>query len=253
MKNFCDKSSVFMYRDVNVTKLASISNEVKWKTQTYRDNCINQANEIGMILKQPSSEEVLSIDSNTSLTFYKGNEDYSNYNLLSLCMLFRYKDKKVLLLGDIPKVVQDSLYTKWGVVDIVKDSHHGYNEAISRNMIKSTVCKDVIVTRNHAFDSGYYRACNSVGMWQVYDKNIYTLHHTNDHIVIEFVNNSYAINTSKKFYFEKCWLKFDGDNSKWCYFKQGGKYAKNESLVLDNNKIYDFDNEGYCINPYNPR
>ena len=251
MEKFCDKSSVFMYRDVDSTKLAANSKEVSWKTQQYRDNCINTVNSIGMALKQPINNELLTIDTNTSLTFYKGSTtDYSNYNLQSLAMIFKYKSKKVLLLGDIPKTVQQELYSSFGKVDIVKDAHHGYNQTISLDICRSCGCKDVIVTRNHGFDTGYYRACNSVGIWQSYEKNIYTLHNTNNHILIDFVNNDYVISTGKRFYFENCWLKIE---DKWCYLKQGGMYAKNESLTLDGNKTYDFNINGYCTNPYNPR
>lgn len=251
MEKFCDKSSVFMYRDVDSTKLATNSKEVSWKTQQYRDNCINTVNSIGMTLKQPANNELLTIDTNTSLTFFKGSTtDYSNYNLQSLAMIFKYKSKKVLLLGDIPKTVQQELYSSFDKVDIVKDAHHGYNQTISLDMIRNCGCKDVIVTRNHGFDTGYYRACNSAGIWQSYEKNIYTLHNTNNHILIDFVNNDYVISTGKRFYFENCWLKIE---DKWCYLKQGGMYAKNESLTLDGNKTYDFNINGYCTNPYNPK
>ena len=248
--NFCDNSSVFMYKDVDSVKLAQNSKEVSWKTQQYRDNCISTVNSLGMTLKQPSNAEKLTIDANTSLTFYKSSSsDYTDYNSQSLVVVFQYKNKKVLLLGDIPKTVQQELYSSFGRVDILKDSHHGYNQSISLDLCRNCGCKDVIVTRNHGFDTDYYRACNSTGIWQSYSKNIYTLHNTNNHIIVDFINNDYTISTGKRFYFENCWLKIE---DKWCYFKQGGLYAKNESLTLEN-KTYDFNINGYCTNPYNPR
>jgi hypothetical protein len=133
----------------------------------------------------------------------------------------------------------------------VKDPHHGYNSWISANFIKTTDPQHVIVTRNHDWGTGYYRACNSVGMWQSYEKKIYPLWYVKDHIIIDFIGSSYTINTSKHFYFENCWHKFEDNSNLWCYFKQGGQYARNETLVLDG-KRYHFGDKGFCTNPYNP-
>jgi hypothetical protein len=251
---YCNSSCNFIYNPISDNAISSIANEVKWKTAEYKANVISKANEKGMYLATPNNGTVYNIDSNTKFIVYKSSvaNGFSDYNRTSLAVVFQYKGKKYLLSGDINIETQKELYSSIGKCDVVKDAHHGYNSNIDIDFIKTTNPKDIIVTRAYQFATNSSRACNSVGMWQSYNKNIYSLHHVGGHIVIDCINNDYVINTSKKFYFENCWLKFNNNNSTWCYFKSGGDYAKNEILTLDGKK-YEFDSNGYCVNPYNPR
>lgn len=254
MEKYCNNSSKLIYNDISNSAINSIANEVTWKTVTYKTNVLNMASKIGMTATSPNSNTTFTFDNNTRIKICKtsSTSGLTDYNGYSLAIVFEYKGKKILLGGDINTTTQSQIATAIGKCDIVKDPHHGYNANLNTNFASVVNPKDVIVTRNHDWGNGYYRACNSVGMWQSYGKNIYVLFHTNNHIIISFVNNDYIISTSNRFYFENCWHRFNNDNNYWCYFKQGGQCAKGETLVLDNGKRYDFDNNGYCTNPYNP-
>lgn len=250
MNKYCDTSSKFFYKPIDLAQLRTNSNEVKWKTEQYYNNCLAMCEAKGIIKVNVASITRNKIDDNTEFVIYhKSPSNYNYYNDHSLVVVFKYKNKKVALMGDASPQVQYDLKDLIGKVDIVKDSHHGYNAIVNTEFIKTSNPKDVIVTRSYPFDSGYYRACNSVGMWQSYNKNIYTTFNSKNHIVVDFINNDYIINTSKKFFFENCWLKFNNDSSKWCYFKTGGNYAANETLVLEGKK-YHFNSSGFCTNPY---
>lgn len=253
MNKYCNKNSKLIYNNISDSVINSISNEVSWKTTTYKANVLNKASLLGMTSNSPNNNTTFTLDNNTRFKIYKtsATSGFYNYNKSSLVVVFEYKNTRVALTGDITTDVQEELKNAIGKCDIVKDPHHGYNSSISSNFIKITDPNDVILTRNHGFGSGSSRACNSIGMWQAYDKNIYALWHTNDHITVDFISNGYTISTSKRFYFENSWMRFEDNNNLWYYFKQGGKYAKNETLVLDG-KRYHFGSNGVCINPYSP-
>ena len=253
MQKYCNKNSKFIYNNISDSAINSISKEVTWKTVTYKNNVLNMANTIGMTSTSPNANTTFTLDNNTSFKICKtsSTSGLTDYNGYSLAIVFIYKGRRILLGGDINPTTQNQLISAIGQCDIVKDPHHGYNSKLDLDFCRNVNPKDVIVTRNHDWGTGYYRACNSVGMWQSYEKRIYTLFHTNNHIVIDFIGNDYVISTSNRFYFENCWLKFNNDSNYWCYFKQGGKYARNETLVLDG-KRYDFGDNGFCSNPYNP-
>jgi beta-lactamase superfamily II metal-dependent hydrolase len=254
MQKYCNKNSKFIYNNISDSAINSISKEVTWKTVTYKNNVLNMANTIGMTSTSPNANTTFTLDDNTSFKICKigSTSGLTDYNGYSLAIVFIYKGRRILLGGDINPTTQNQLISAIGQCDIVKDPHHGYNSKLDLDFCRNVNPKDVIVTRNHDWGTDYYRACNSVGMWQSYEKNIYALFHTNNHIVIDFIGNDYVISTSNKFYFEKCWHKFNNDNNCWCYFKQGGQCTKNETLVLDNQKRYDFNGNGFCTNPYNP-
>ena len=254
MQKYCNKNSKFIYNNISDSAINSISKEVTWKTVTYKNNVLNMANTIGMTSTSPNANTTFTLDDNTSFKICKigSTSGLTDYNGYSLAIVFIYKGRRILLSGDINPTTQNQLISAIGQCDIVKDPHHGYNSKLDLDFCRNVNPKDIIVTRNHDWGTDYYRACNSVGMWQSYEKNIYALFHTNNHIVIDFIGNDYVISTSNKFYFEKCWHKFNNDNNCWCYFKQGGQCAKNETLVLNNQKRYDFNGNGFCTNPYNP-
>ena len=253
MEKYCDRTSRFIYNNIIDRAINNITKEQGWKTVTYKTNAINKANSIGMICDSPVSGTVYAIDDNTSFTILKSSIEagFNDYNDMSLVTIFNYKGIRTVLLGDISPKVQDELATSIGTCDIIKDAHHGYNASLSIILMDTARPKDVIVTRNHGFGGGYYEACNSVGMWQVYGKNIYTLAHTKDHIIIDFVSATYVINTSNRFYFQNRWMKFADNKNLWYYFKQGGYCAKNETVIIDG-KRYHFDSFGVCRNPYSP-
>lgn len=252
MEAFNVKGSFFIYKEFDNSKMTE--KEATWKTNDYKLQTIQKAKEKGMTLVNPTEKQKFIIDTDTYFEVYNTSYiDYNDYNSSSLVIYFVHKNKKYLFLGDINPTAQEKIYTTLPAnVDVIKDAHHGYNATIVPDLIRRCNPKDVVVTRNHDFGTGYYRACNSVGMWQSYNKNIYTLFKTGTHIVITCTGYDYTFNTSSRFYFEKCWLKFNNDNTKWCYFKSGGNYAKDETLVLDGKK-YEFNSNGFCTNPYNPK
>lgn len=252
MEAFNVKGSFFIYKEFDNSKMTE--KEATWKTNDYKLQTIQKAKEKGMTLVNPTEKQKFIIDTDTYFEVYNTSYiDYNDYNSSSLVIYFVHKNKKYLFLGDINPTAQEKIYTTLPAnVDVIKDAHHGYNATIVPDLIRRCNPKDVVVTRNHDFGTGYYRACNSVGMWQSYNKNIYTLFKTGTHIVITCTGYDYTFNTSSRFYFEKCWLKFNNDNTKWCYFKSGGNYAKDETIVLDGKK-YEFNSNGFCTNPYNPK
>lgn len=249
MYKFDVKNSIFIYKEFNNANMPSI--ETEWKTNVYKTNAINAANSNGMKRVIPTEKQKFIIDDNTYFQIYNATHmDYSDYNGSSLVIYFVHKNNKFLLLGDLNVARQETLYSTLPQnVDVVKDSHHGYNSTINPNLIKRCNPKDVVVTRNVWTNYGYTRAYNSIGMWQSYEKNIYTTFKTGSHIIITSNGKDYTFNTNTKFYFENCWLKFNSDNSSWCYFKPGGKYARNETLILEGKK-YIFDSNGFCTNPF---
>jgi len=252
MNTFDVKDSTFIYKEFDNSKMPSV--ETDWKTNLIKTNAINAATNNGMKKVIPTEKQKFIIDSNTYFEMYNTTYiDYSDYNSSSLVIYFVHGDNKFLLLGDLSPTRQATLYSSLPKnVDVVKDSHHGYNATINTDLIKRCNPQDVVVTRNEWNNLAYNRAYNSIGMWQSYDKNIYTLFKTGSHIIITSNGNDYTLNTNAKFFFENCWLKFNNDNSSWCYFKSGGNYAKSETLVLENKK-YDFNSDGFCINPFSPR
>lgn len=253
MNKYCNNTCKFIYNNISDSAINAIADEVTWKTTQYKANVLNKANSLGMAVTSPNNNTVFELDDNTKFKICKSSitTGFTSYNVTSLAVVFIYKNTKVALTGDITIEAQEELKDTIGKCDIVKDPHHGYNSWISANFIKTTNPQHVIVTRNYDWGTGYYRACNSVGMWQSYEKKIYPLWYVKDHIIIDFIGSSYTINTSKHFYFENCWLKFEDNSNLWCYFKQGGQYARNETLVLEGKK-YHFGDNGFCTNPYNP-
>ena len=252
MDTFDVKDGTFIYKEFDNSKMPAV--ETEWKTNLIKTNAINAATKNGMNKITPKEKQKFVIDNNTYFEIYNATHiDYSDYNSSSLVIYFVHGDNKFLLLGDVNPTRQATLYSSLPKnVDVVKDSHHGYNATINTDLIKRCNPKDVIVTRNEWNNLAYNRAYNSIGMWQSYEKNIYTLFKTGSHIIITSNGNDYTLNTNAKFFFENCWLKFNNDDSSWCYFKPGGNYAKNETLVLENKK-YDFNSDGFCINPFSPR
>ena len=247
MDNIKVKGANAYYRLPDFSKLPS--KEVGWKTAECWDSFRLKCNEKGVIRHENLTEKQRITLSDTSyLEFYNTQfVNYSNYNNFSLVVLFVHGNKKYLLTGDISTIAQEQLIGKIGKVDMAKVPHHGYNSTINESWVKELNPRCWVTTRTYGWENAY----RDVGMLQVLGYPNYVQYTSGGHIVLTSTGNDFTLNTSTKFLFGSCWCKYNNDDKLWYWFKQGGTIAKNETVIIQGKK-YSFNNNGVCINPYNP-
>lgn len=76
-------------------------------------------------LLYPRDKQVIDIDKDFSLKFLNINDNFEKGNESSLVTLINYKDKKILLTGDIGFEAENLIADDIGKVDILKVAHHG--------------------------------------------------------------------------------------------------------------------------------
>ena len=247
MDNIKVKGAKAYYRLPDFSKLPS--KEVGWKTAECWESFRVKCNAKGVVRYENLTEKQRITLSDTSyLEFYNTQfANYSDYNSMSLVVLFAHGNKKYLLTGDINPTAQAQLVGKIGKVDMAKVPHHGYNSTISEAWVKELNPRCWVTTRTYGWENAY----RDVGMLQVLGYPNYVQYTSGGHIVLTSTGNDFTLSTSTKFLFGSCWCKYNNDDKLWYWFKQGGTIAKNETVIIQGKK-YRFNNNGVCINPYNP-
>lgn len=223
--------------------------EIGWKTRECYDAFINACNKYNVEKISSLSEGMLIKVSETSnFKIYNSSYDsYHDYNAISLGVLFTHGEKKYFLAGDIAPEAQEALTGRIGKVDLLKVPHHGYNSRIYMPWVEELNPTRCIVTRTYEFEGAY----NDIGALQVKQYPIYTQFSSGRTIVLTSTGSDYTLDTSNRFHFSNCWCKFNNEENKFYWFKQGGLLAKNETILVHGKK-YRFDETGLCLNPYNP-
>lgn len=240
------KNADAYYRLPDFSKMPAI--ETDWKTRECWDSFRIKCNEKGVRRHEEIREKQrITISETSYLEFYNtAFENYSDYNSLSLVVLFVHGNKKYLLTGDINLLAQTNLIGKIGKVDMVKVPHHGYNLVINETWVKELNPRCWIATRTYAYENAY----RDIGTLQVLGCPVYVQYSVGTHIVLTSTGNDFTLNTTKRFLFENCWCPYNNTKN-WYWFKKGGNIAKNETIVIQGKK-YKFNNSGICTNPYNP-
>ena len=73
----------------------------------------------------------------------------------------------------------------------------------------------------------------------------------NGTIILNSNNKGYSLSANKELLFCNKWWS---SNDNWYWFKENGRIAKNESIIIFNNTLqqkilYNFDANGICTNP----
>lgn len=235
------------YRLPDFTRLPMI--ETQWKTFECWDAFRLKCNEKGVNrFENLTEKQRITISDTSYIELYNTQYvNYSNYNSLSLVVLFVHGDKRYLLTGDADTNAQANLLGKIGKVDVAKVPHHGYNSTINVSWVKELNPRYWITTRTYGWENAY----RDVGMLQVLGYTNYVQYTVGSHIVLTSTGKDFTLDTTRKFLFGNCWCKYDNNNNLWYWFKQGGNIAKNETVVIQGKK-YKFDKNGICTNPYNP-
>lgn len=229
------------HRTPNWSLMPSV--ETGWKTREYHDKFVNACKSKSIPLVEPREGERITLSSDLYLEFYNtSNADYNNYNNLSLVNLVVYKNKKILLSGDIGKEAQAKLINSMQQVDVYKASHHDYDGACTDAFMDKLNFKDCILTNILKHEDNRPRAV--IGYCQYHSKPYYA-QFDNGTIVLTCDGDSYNINAKASLYKNAWWNRNYTGN--WYWFKSDGKYAKNESIKIGE-KTYNFDSTGLCTN-----
>lgn len=241
------KNADAYYRLPDFSKMPSV--ETDWRTRECWDAFRLKCNEKNVRRHEGITEKQrITISETSYLEFYNTTyADYSDYNSLTLVVLFVHGNKRYLLTGDINPSAQDNIIGKIGKVDMAKVPHHGYNLRINDTWVKELNPRCWITTRTYGYENAY----RDIGTLQVLGYPNYVQYAVGTHIVLTSTGNDFTLNTTKRFLFENCWCPYNNDTKKWYWFKKGGNIAKNETIVIQGKK-YKFNNSGVCTNPYNP-
>ena len=218
--------------------------ETEWKTKEVYDNFINACNSKNIQIVTPFENQRVQISDNTYIEFYNTDfADYNDYNSLSICVLLVHKNKKYFFIGDINNTAQTNLLTKVPKADVLKGNHHDFNDSANYDFYKKINPSKVIIT------NPFKQKPRALSGYCQYNNIPYFAQFDNKTIVLTSTGYSYELNTTTRTLYKDYWWDKDGKNTEWYWFKSDGAYAKNEDLEI-NGKLYNFDENGICTNPY---
>jgi len=95
-----------------------------------------------------SRGDEINLDSQASLYVLNPSDKMTewNTNQQSLCMLFQYNDKKILLTGDIDDEIEEKLFSVWTDIDILKVTHHGSAYGSTQDFMEKTQPEIAIIS-----------------------------------------------------------------------------------------------------------
>lgn len=216
----------------------------EWKSNEVCNIFVNTCKAKGVQSIFPTEKQKIVISNNTYIEIYNTkNTAYSDYNALSLVLLLVHKNKRFLLTGDINKDAETKLLGKIGKVDFVKANHHDYYSKGDDNFLKELNFKDAVITRIER--NAENRLMQFSGFCQYHEKDYYAQYDSGT-IILTSDGTNYSISAKEKSLYRNAWFDSQG-LGKWYYFKADGKYARNESLVIEG-KTYNFREDGLCTN-----
>lgn len=223
----------------------------EWKTKELHEKMIAKARSIGAKIIELNSDRKIQLTDKSDIWVYNTqNNNYSNYNNISLGFLFRYyynsKDAvRYFIQGDMSYSSEDFVCGQnIGKVDILKLGHHGNVSSNGETWLSHLRPGYSVATLG--YPPGNQVKLNTMRCKFVNSK-VYLPNDNKDHMSITINKDTGAITTTAiEHQIKNEW--YQRDNKDWYYFKEDGTFAINQTLIIKDRK-YRFDGNGKCINP----
>ncbi|HFF9307737.1 TPA: phage tail spike protein [Clostridium perfringens] len=223
----------------------------EWKTKELHEKMIAKARSIGAKIIELNSDRKIQLTNKSDIWVYNTqNNNYSNYNNISLGFLFRYyynsRDAvRYFIQGDMS---YSSEYfvggQNVGKVDILKMGHHGNTSSNSETWLG--YLRPYYSVATIAYPPGNQVRLNTMRAKFVSSK-VFLPNDNPDYMSVVINKDNGSIFTSAiEHVISNSW--YQRDNGDWFYFKQDGSFATNESLIINERKYY-FDTDSKCTNP----
>ncbi|HAT4137838.1 TPA: MBL fold metallo-hydrolase [Clostridium perfringens] len=223
----------------------------EWKTKELHEKMIAKARSIGAKIIELNSDRKIQLTNKSDIWVYNTqNNNYSNYNNISVGFLFRYyynsRDAvRYFIQGDMS---YSSEYfvggQNVGKVDILKMGHHGNTSSNSETWLG--YLRPYYSVATIAYPPGNQVRLNTMRAKFVSSK-VFLPNDNPDYMSVVINKDNGSIFTSAiEHVISNSW--YQRDNGDWFYFKQDGSFATNESLIINERKYY-FDTDSKCTNP----
>ncbi|XZJ99566.1 phage tail protein [Clostridium perfringens] len=223
----------------------------EWKTKELHEKMIAKARSIGAKIIELNSDRKIQLSDKSDIWVYNTqNDNYSNYNNISLGFLFRYyynnQDAvRYFIQSDMSYSSEDFVGGQnVGKVDILKMGHHGNTSSNGETWLGYLRPDYSVATI--AYPPGNQVRLNTMRAKFVSSK-VYLPNDNPDYMSVVINKDNGSIFTSAiEHVISNSW--YQRDNGDWFYFKQDGSFATNESLIINERKYY-FDTDSKCTNP----
>ncbi|NGT74859.1 phage tail spike protein [Clostridium perfringens] len=223
----------------------------EWKTKELHEKMIAKARSIGAKIIELNSDRKIQLTDKSDIWVYNTqNNNYSNYNNISLGFLFRYyynsKDAvRYFIQGDMSYSSEDFVGGQnIGKVDILKLGHHGNVSSNGETWLSHLRPGYSVATLG--YPPGNQVKLNTMRCKFVNSK-VYLPNDNKDYMSITINKDTGAITTTAiEHQIKNEW--YQRDNKDWYYFKEDGTFTINQTLIIKDRK-YRFDGNGKCINP----
>ncbi|HII4494910.1 TPA: phage tail spike protein [Clostridium perfringens] len=223
----------------------------EWKTKELHEEMIAKAQSVGAKIIELNSDIKIQLTDKSDIWVYNTqNDNYSNYNNISLGFLFRYyynnQDAvRYFIQSDMSYSSEDFVGGQnVGKVDILKMGHHGNTSSNGETWLGYLRPDYSVATIG--YPPGNQVRLNTMRAKFVKSK-VFLPNDNQDHMSIVINKDNGSIFTSAiEHIISNSW--YQRDNGDWFYFKADGSFATNESLIINERKYY-FDTDSKCINP----
>lgn len=223
----------------------------EWKTKELHEEMIAKAQSVGAKIIELNSDIKIQLTDKSDIWVYNTqNDNYSNYNNISLGFLFRYyynnQDAvRYFIQSDMSYSSEDFVGGQnVGKVDILKMGHHGNTSSNGETWLGYLRPDYSVATIG--YPPGNQVRLNTMRAKFVNSK-VFLPNDNPDHMSIVINKDNGSIFTSAiEHIISNSW--YQRDNGDWFYFKADGSFATNESLIINERKYY-FDTDSKCINP----
>lgn len=223
----------------------------EWKTKELHEEMIAKAQSVGAKIIELNSDRKIQLSDKSDIWVYNTqNDNYSNYNNISLGFLFRYyynnQDAvRYFIQSDMSYSSEDFVGGQnVGKVDILKMGHHGNTSSNGETWLGYLRPDYSVATIG--YPPGNQVRLNTMRAKFVNSK-VFLPNDNPDHMSIVINKDNGSIFTSAiEHIISNSW--YQRDNGDWFYFKADGSFATNESLIINERKYY-FDTDSKCINP----
>lgn len=223
----------------------------EWKTKELHEKMIAKAQSVGAKIIELNSDIKIQLTDKSDIWVYNTkNDNYSNYNNISLGFLFRYYYNnqdvvRYFIQSDMSYSSEDFVGGQnVGKVDILKMGHHGNTSSNGETWLGYLRPDYSVATI--AYPSGNQVRLNTMRAKFVKSK-VFLPNDNPDHMSIVINKDNGSIFTSAiEHVISNSW--YQRDNGDWFYFKSDGFFATNESLIINERKYY-FDINSKCTNP----
>lgn len=223
----------------------------EWKTKELHEEMIAKAQSVGAKIIELNSDRKIQLSDKSDIWVYNTqNDNYSNYNNISLGFLFRYyynnQDAvRYFIQSDMSYSSEDFVGGQnVGKVDILKMGHHGNTSSNGETWLGYLRPDYSVATI--AYPPGNQVRLNTMRAKFVSSK-VFLPNDNPDYMSVVINKDNGSIFTSAiEHVISNSW--YQRDNGDWFYFKQDGSFATNESLIINERKYY-FDTDSKCTNP----